>query len=75
MDASAVHCSRSAPLSPVSAIDPNSEGNGATYPLRLSESVACLVLAADGVQRTDDWEEKDGGGRLGGEEARGMDAS
>lgn len=58
-------------LSPVSAIDPNSEGKGAAYPLRLSESVACLVLAADGVERTDDWEEKDGGGRPGGEEAPG----
>ena len=52
--------------SPVSAIDPNSEGNGAAYPLRLSESVACLLLTADGVEQTDDWEEKDGGGRPGG---------
>lgn len=49
---------------PVSAIDPYCEGNGAAYPLRLSESVACLLLAADRLERTDDWEEKDGGGRL-----------
>lgn len=67
--ASAVHRSCCAVWSPVSAIDPYSEGNGAAYPLRLSESVACLLLAADGVERTDDWEEENRGGRLGGEES------
>lgn len=46
--------------SPVSAIDPNCEGNIAAYPLRLSESVACLLLTADRVEETSDWEKKDG---------------
>lgn len=47
-------------------------GREKLIPLRLSESVACLLLAADGAERTDDWEETDGGGG-GGE--RGRDAS
>lgn len=66
MDAGAVGRSWWAVRSPVSAIDSNSEGKGEAYPLRLSESVACLLLAADGAERTDDWEETDGGGKLGG---------
>lgn len=59
----------------MSVIDPNSEGSGAAYPSRLSESVAHLLLAADGMERTDDWEEKDGGGKLGGKVKRERDAS
>lgn len=47
----------------MSAIDPTSEWKGEAYPLRLSESVPCLLLAADGAERTDDWEETDVGGR------------
>lgn len=69
MDAGAVHRSCCAVWSPVSAIDLNSEGNGAAYPLRLSESVACLLLAADRVERTDEWKEKDRVGRLWGGDA------
>lgn len=48
----------------MSAIDPNSNGNGAAYPLRLSESVACLMLAADKVEWTDEWEEREESGKL-----------
>lgn len=66
-----MYCSCCAVRPQVSAIDPNSEGNGAAYPLRPSESVSWILLAADGVERTNDWEEKDTGGRQGGEEERG----
>lgn len=68
IDTGAVRC-------PMSAIDPNSEGSGAAYPLRLSESVAHLLLAADRMKQTDDQEEKDGKGRQGGKVERGRDAS
>lgn len=52
MDAGTVGRSWWAVRTPVSAIDPHSEGKGEAYPLRQSGSVACLLLAADGAERT-----------------------
>lgn len=61
--------------SPMSVTDSNTEGSGAAYPSRLSKSVAHLLLAADGMEQTDDWEEKDGGGKLLGKVKREREAS